>query len=81
MAYPRTSVPSRKRLKETLVHVYNSYGEEIWCPEMFLGDAYSGQGIFFFFMQFMYPLHPTLNNVQFSSVGADVFILCYLKSR
>lgn len=37
--------------------------------------------LFFFFnaVHVYSPLHPTLNNVQFSRVGADVFILCYLK--
>lgn len=27
------------------------------------------------------PLHSTLNNAQFSSVGADVFLPCYLVPR
>lgn len=44
MAYPRTPIPYRKMLKDTLVHVYNNYGEGSWrwSPEMFLGDAHSG---------------------------------------
>lgn len=42
------------------------------------GGLCAQDGVCFHAVHVYSPLHPTLNNIQFSSVGADIFILCVI---
>lgn len=57
----------------------SSYGERTWrwSPEMFLGPC-AQDGVCLHAVRVYGPLWPTLNNTQFSGVGADIFILCVI---
>lgn len=82
LAHPRALLPHSPRRtweKRCWSSCTNSYGEGTrrWSPEMLLGPC-AQDGVCFHAVRVYSPLWPTLNNTQFSSIGADIFILCVI---